>query len=103
MKTSVAEAGIVVEPLQAARTAIGVRIRGSFGAFFPGRVVAEFLGANGAPLGSAPLGSADPTEILRLDQELQAPNGAVRVKVSLSGESGKNLGVLGETTVAANH
>ena len=101
--TGVAEAGIVAEPLQAERTTTGVRILGSFGVFFPGKVVAEFLGANGSPLGSAPLGSADPVEMLRLNQEVQAPAGTVRVKVSLSGESGKNLGVLGETTVAANH
>jgi len=100
--TGVAEAGIVVEPLQAARTATGVRIRGSFGVFFPGRVAAEFLGVNGASLGSANLGVADVGEPLDLHREVPAPAGTVRVKVSLTGEPGKILGALGEAVVTGN-
>lgn len=100
--TGVAQAGIVAEPLLAERTATGVRIRGSFGVFYPGRVTAEFLGANGSQLGSTSLGDANPAEILNLNQVVQAPAGTTRVRVSIESEQNKNRGVLGEAVVTGN-
>jgi hypothetical protein len=95
----VAEAGVVGEPLTAVRTPIGVLLSGSFGVFFPGRLTAHFAGANGADLGSQPLGNARPDEILNLSQEVKPPSGTVRVTVSVAGEGGKNRGELGEAAV----
>jgi hypothetical protein len=96
----VAEAGIVAKPLLAERTSTGVRVRGSFGAFYTGRVTAEFLGANGTQLGSAELGNADPTEMLNLNQDVQVPVGTARIRVSIADDQNKNRGLLGETAVS---
>ena len=98
----VAEAGVIGEPLLAVRTRAGVRLSGSFGVFFLGRVTAHFLGAQGVELGSQPLGSAEPAETLNLNQVVQPPSGTVRVTVSVSGQHGENSGVLGEAAVTGN-
>jgi len=98
----VAESGVIVEPLQAVRTATGMQLSGSFGVFFQGRVIAHFLGTQGAELGSLSLGTAEPAEIFNLTQEVAAPPGTLHVKISIVGEQGENRGVLGEAAVRGN-
>jgi hypothetical protein len=95
----VAEGGLIAEPLLAARTAAGVRISGSFGVFFPGHVIAHFMDVRGVDLATLRLGNAKPAEPLNLSEEVKAPSGTLRVKVSVEGEHGENRGVLGETLV----
>lgn len=98
----VAEGGVIVESLHAVRTAAGVRISGSFGVFFPGRVIAHFLGANATELGSLALGDAEPSEMANLNEEVKVPSGTARVRVSIEGEHNENRGILGDTTVTEN-
>jgi hypothetical protein len=95
----VAEGGLIGEPLLAVRTAAGVRIRGSFGVFLPGQVIAHFMDVRGVDLATLRLGNAEPAEPLNLSEEVKAPLGTLRVKVSVEGEHGENRGVLGETAV----
>jgi hypothetical protein len=95
----VAEGGLILEPLLAARTAAGVRISGSFGVFSPGRVIAHFMDVRGVELTTLRLGNAEPAEPLNLSEEVKVPSGTQRVKVSVEGEHGVNRGVLGETSV----
>jgi hypothetical protein len=95
----VAEGGLIAEPLLAARTAAGVRLSGSFGVFFPGRLIAHFMDARGVELTTLRFGNAEPAEPLDLSEEVKVPSGTQRVKVSIEGEHGENRGVLGETAV----
>jgi hypothetical protein len=95
----VAEGGLIAEPLLAARTGPGVRISGSFGVFFPGRVIVQFMDARGEELTTLRFGNAEPAEPLKLSEEVKVPSGTRRVKVSVEGQHGENRGVLGETAV----
>jgi hypothetical protein len=99
---AVVDAGVIAEPLLAVRLASGLRITGSFGVFFPGRLVAHFLTARGVELGSLPFGNAEPAELLHLNEQLKSPAGTERVRISIESEQGKNRGVLGETAVSGN-
>lgn len=98
----VAQGGVILEPVLAVRRGASLRVSGSFGVFFPGRVMARFLDASGSELGSLPLGNSEPAEILNLNQEVQAPRGTSRVRVSIEGGQGENGGVLGEAAVPGN-
>jgi hypothetical protein len=100
--SGVAEAGVIVEPLLARRTAAGQRLTGSFGVFFPGRVVAHFFDNGEAELGSLPVGNAEPAEILTLDQQVKMPAGTQRVKIFIEGQPGKNRSVLAEAVLTGN-
>jgi hypothetical protein len=100
--TGIAEAGLVGDSLQAARTAAGVRISGSFGVFFMGSVTAHFIGADGEELGTHPLGTADPSEPLNLNEDVRAPAATARVRITIDGENGKSRGVLSEAAVTGN-
>ena len=69
----VEDAGIVVRPLQATRLETGhIRLSGSFGVFFAGRLVAHFYDEHGASLGTMPLIQVDPTDLVELETELTA-------------------------------
>jgi hypothetical protein len=98
----VAEGGVIVEPLLAVQTGTSLRLTGSFGVFFPGRTIADFLGAGDARLGRVPLVNADPVEILNLNQDVRAPSGTLRVRVSIEGQHGENRGTLADAAVTGN-
>ena len=98
----VAQGGVIVEPLLAVQTGTSLRITGLFGVFFPGRTIADFLGAGDARLGRVPLVNADPVEILNLNQEVRAPSGTLRVRVSIEGQQGENRGTLADAAVTGN-
>jgi hypothetical protein len=98
----VAESGVIGKPFIAVRAATGVHISGSFGVFFAGRLVAHFLGASGAELGSLALLNAEPAEVLDLDEQVKAPAGTERVRISIESQQGENHGVLGEAAVTGN-
>ena len=68
----VEDAGIVVHPLQATRLDTGhVRLSGSFGVFFAGRLVAHLYDEHGADLGTMPLTQVDPSRTRRTETELR--------------------------------
>ncbi|MGB6391745.1 MAG: hypothetical protein WBF14_05200, partial [Candidatus Acidiferrales bacterium] len=100
--TGVAEAGLIADSLQAVRTAAGVRLSGSFGVFFMGSVTAHFIGADGEELGTHPLGTANPSEPLNLNEDVRAPAATARVRITIDGENGKSRGVLSEAAVTGN-
>lgn len=100
--SGVTDAGVIVEPLLATRTAADLRLTGSFGVFFPGRLVVHFFDKSDVEVGSLPLGNAEPAEILRLDEQVKLPAGTQRVKISIEGAQGKNRGALAEAVVTGN-
>ena len=50
-----------------------IGLSGSFGVFFPGRLVAHFYTEHGLSLGSTPVATVDPTEAVSLATDVAAP------------------------------
>jgi hypothetical protein len=98
----VADAGLVASPLLATRLASGkIKLSGSFGVFFPGRLVAHFYGEHGASLGSAPLADVDPVNLVSLETEVAPPGNPGRVSLHLEDGNGLDRGSLQEVRVVS--
>jgi hypothetical protein len=96
----VTEAGLVASPLRASRQESGkIKLSGSFGVFFAGRLVAHFYDEHGASLGSVPVADADPVDLVTLDGEIAPPAKAGRVSLHLEDSNGLDRGSLGEVRV----
>jgi len=98
----VEDAGIVVHPLQATSLETGnIRLSGSFGAFFAGRLVAHFYGEHGVSLGAMRLAQVDPAVLVLLEMELTPPAKPCRISLHLEDENGLDRGSLQEVRVCA--
>ena len=96
----VTEAGLVASPLRASRLESGkLKLSGSFGVFFTGRLVAHFYDEHGASLGSVPVANADPVELVTLETETAPPGQPGRVSLHLEDSNGLDRGSLGEVRV----
>lgn len=96
----VTEAGLVASPLRATHLESGkLRLSGSFGVFFTGKLVAHFYDEHGASLGSVSVADADPVELVSLQSEIAAPGKPGRVSLHLEDSSGLDRGSLGEVRV----
>ena len=99
----VADSGIVVRPLQATRLASGhIRLSGSFGVFFAGRLVAHLYDEHGASVGTMPVIQVDPTDLVQLDTELTSPAKSSRISLHLEDAQGLDCGALQEVQVSAS-
>jgi len=100
----VTDAGAIVKPLQAALDAGGgkINISGTFGVFFPGKLVAHFYDAHGAALGTEPLADVDPRKITSLEISSTSQGKAARVSLHLVDPTGLDRGALGEVRVAGS-
>ncbi len=97
----VKDAGIVIRPMQATRLANEkVRLAGSFGVFFSGRLVAHFYDAHGSNLGEATIANVDPEQPLSLETEIQAPEKTTRLSIHLIDQGGVDRGSLQELQLA---
>ncbi len=102
----VEDAGIIVNPLRATRLESGhIRLSGSFGVFFAGRLVAHLYSDHGSSLGTLPLTQVDPTDIVVLETELTPPAKSSRISLHLEDANGLDRGALQEVQVSAaeNH
>ncbi|HYM75357.1 MAG TPA: hypothetical protein VE377_05200 [Candidatus Dormibacteraeota bacterium] len=98
----VSEAGTGVRPLRAISGENGrIRLSGSFGAFFPGRLVAHFYTEHGAELQSVPVADVDPAELVVLETEVAAPAKAARISLHLEDWKGLDRGSLQEVSVGS--
>ena len=96
----VTEAGLVASPLRASLLATGkLKLSGSFGVFFAGKLVAHFYDEHGASLGSVPVANADPVELVTLESEIAPPGKPGRVSLHLEDSNGLDRGALGEVRV----
>ena len=97
---AVTDAGIVVRPLQVTRLENGkIGIKGSFGVFFAGGLVAHFYNEHGAELQSVPVADVDPAELVSLETEIAAPAKAARFSLHLEDWNGLDRGSLQEVQV----
>jgi len=96
----VTEAGLVASPLRASLLANGkVKLSGSFGVFFAGKLVAHFYDEHGASMGSVPVANADPVELVTLETETAPPGKPGRVSLHLEDSNGLDRGALGEVRI----
>lgn len=98
----VEDAGIVLRPLRAIRLATGgIRLSGSFGVFFAGRLVAHLYNEHGASLGTMPLTEVDPADLVVLETDLTPPAKTARISLHLEDGNGLDRGSLQEVPVVA--
>jgi hypothetical protein len=95
----VTDAGILIKPLQAVRAKEKIKLSGSFGVFFQGRLVARFYDAPGAFLGTVPVADVKPDAPVSLAAEVVPPANAARVSLHLQDEAGLDRGSLNEVQI----
>jgi hypothetical protein len=96
----VTDAGLVVRPLRATRLENGkIRLSGSFGVFFAGRLVAHFYDDHGLSLGNVALAAVDPVDAVSLETEIAPPGKPARMSLHLEDGSGLDRGSLQEVQV----
>jgi hypothetical protein len=96
----VTDAGILVRPLRANALENGkIKLSGSFGVFFSGRLVARFYDEHGRSLGFLPVGDVNPAEPVGLDVEIIPPGKPARLSLHLEDEQGVDRGSLQEVRV----
>ena len=96
----VEDAGTVIHALQAIRLETGrIRLSGSFGVFFPGRLIAHLYNEHGASLGTMPLTQVDPAELVVLETELTPSGKPARISLHLEDANGLDRGSLQEVPV----
>jgi hypothetical protein len=96
----VSDAGIVIRPLLATGMENGkLKLSGSFGVFFSGRIIAYLYSAQGALVGTIPLAKVDPTETVSLDTEISLSEKPARLSLHLEDVNGVDRGALQEVHV----
>lgn len=96
----ITDAGILVKPLHASRTENGkITLTGSFGVFFPGRLLVRLYDQQGASIGTIPGADVTPTQFVTLQTEISADTTANRVSLHLIDTKGLDRGSLGEVPV----
>jgi len=97
----VTEAGTLIKPLAATEDNGKVRLSGSFGVFFPGRLVGRFYDEHGSFLGTVPVADVDPAKEVSLEAEVSPPGKAGRVSLHLEDENGVDRGSLNEVEIGS--
>jgi hypothetical protein len=96
----VSDAGILMQPLRATRLENGkIRISGSFGVFFEGRLVAHFYGEHGRSSASMAVAQVSPTEPVLLDTEIDPQGKPARLSLHLEDSNGVDRGAFDEVEV----
>ena len=99
----VTEAGILIHPLRAIRLDGGkIKLSGSFGVFYGGRLIARLYDQHGAALGTMPIVNVNPTEPVSLDTEISANANAARLSLHLEDSNGVDRGPLQEIQVGTS-
>ena len=97
----VVDAGILMRPLRATRLEGGkIKLSGSFGVLFPGRLVARLYNQRGASLGAIPIVDVSPVNAVTLETEIAADPKTARVSVHVIDKSGLDRGALQEVQVS---
>jgi hypothetical protein len=100
---SVTESGVIVRPLKVTRIENGkIRLSGTFGVFFPGRLVAHFYNEHGRELEASPLTQVDPSELVVLESEISLHETPARLSLHLEDEKGLDRGSLQEIPLSSS-
>jgi hypothetical protein len=93
---TVTDAGAISEPLIVFPTKDGLRISASFGVFFAGKLAAHLYDGNDRELNVVALQTVNPSEFVRLNQEIKIPPRTEHVSLRLVDAQGIDRGSLGE-------
>jgi len=97
----VTDAGIVNRPPRATRLANGkVQLNGSFGVFYPGKLVAHLYSERGSALQAIPVMDVTPFEAASLDIEITPPATPARLSLHLEDRDGLDRGALLEIPIS---
>jgi hypothetical protein len=98
----VTDAGILVHPLRASRVDGGkVRLSGSFGVFYAGRLIAHFYDERGSGLNTVEVAEVTPVDLATLQMEVVPSGKAARVSLHLVDRNGVDRGALQEVRIGA--
>ncbi len=92
-------AGAVSQPLTASIEGSVARLKGVFGVFLPGELVANFYSVMGEVLSEQALQAVDPRQVVRLDKTVSLPPDTFRVSVFVRDAEGNNRGFLGNVVL----
>ncbi|HEV2416908.1 MAG TPA: DUF4380 domain-containing protein [Terriglobia bacterium] len=87
--------GAISQPLSASVAGARITLKGVFGVFVPGDLVANFYSPMGEILSEQSLEAVDPRQVARLDKTVDLPPNAYRVSVFVRDANGRNRGYLG--------
>ncbi len=90
-------AGAISSPLAAEMSGQNVTLKGTFGVFVPGTLVAQFVTAKGEVIGQEKLQPVDPRNVVQVNKTLALPADAFRVSVFVQDANGENRGFLGNS------
>jgi hypothetical protein len=93
------DAGVIGESLKASATAESVKLSGTVGVFFPGKLAARFYDSKGIDLSTISLQDVDPAQIVNLNQEIKAPTAAAKVSIRLLSRDGADRGSLSDAEI----
>jgi hypothetical protein len=93
------EAGVIARHLRVSNAVGTQKLTGAFGVFFPGQIVARFLGKEGKQISEMRLRRVTPRELVKLEEKINVPKGASRVAVHLIGSHSEDHGRLDEVSV----
>ena len=99
---NVTEAGTACQPFKIDATASKAHLSGIFGVFYLGTAEISLKSSSGEVLQTISLGKVSPEQVLRVDRELQLPDGTWRVSLDVRDASGRNRGELGNLLVEPN-
>jgi hypothetical protein len=100
----VADSGVILKPLHAVKEAAGgkIKLTGSFGVLFPGKLVVHFYDAHGMAVGMQTLMQVDPKNPVILQTAINDPGQSARVSLHLEDAIGLDRGALGEVGVESS-
>jgi hypothetical protein len=93
------DSGVVTEPLTVLGATNHMNLTGSFGVFFAGQLVAQFLDEHGVLLAALPLQTVDPAEATELNREISVPATAASISLHLLDGHGVDRGSLGAARI----
>jgi hypothetical protein len=91
--------GTISQQLSAVRSGDSVALKGTFGVFSPGDLVATFYDGHGVILLQKKLQRVDPQTSVQLDQTLGLPPSTFRISLLVQDTDGENLGYLANAIV----
>ncbi|TAM81728.1 MAG: hypothetical protein EPN47_12980 [Acidobacteria bacterium] len=92
-------AGLVSDPLTVTQTAGGLHLGGSFGVFYPGRLIVHLYDREGMPISDVPLMNVSPLDLVTLDKTIEVPPGVEWISLHLEDAQGSDRGALGQVHV----
>jgi hypothetical protein len=96
----ITDAGILVHALRATQLDGGkIRLTGSFGVFYAGRLIAHLYDDRGAGLDTAPVAQVTPAELVDLKTDITPAGRAARLSLHLVDQNGVDRGPLQEVRI----